>query len=212
MTAHPGVEEAAAVGVPDPPKGEAVWAFWVPPPGTTEHDRDISAKLRRPAFVAHEVGEPFAPERLFTGCRRLPKTRSAKILRRADPEAAALDIDTGDLSGAEDPEAVDEIRAVVASESSVVSTTKARTTVWGLRGGSRKTEKLFVEGNVGALLEVLDRLGVRVDVPAHASYRGLGVLLANCPGHRAVRLDGDLANLVVDESFVLGRGVDGPRS
>ena len=43
---------------------------------------------------------------------RLPKTRSAKILRRA-MRAAVLDADPGDLSGAENPEAVDEIRALV---------------------------------------------------------------------------------------------------
>ena len=42
----------------------------------------------------------------------LPKTRSAKILRRA-VRAAALDTDPGDLSSAENPEAVDAIREVV---------------------------------------------------------------------------------------------------
>ena len=36
----------------------------------------------------------------------LPKTRSAKIMRRAI-RAAALGIDPGDLSGAENPDAVD---------------------------------------------------------------------------------------------------------
>jgi acetyl-CoA synthetase len=43
---------------------------------------------------------------------RLPKTRSAKILRRAI-RAAVLDTDPGDLSGAENPQAVDEIRVRV---------------------------------------------------------------------------------------------------
>jgi acetyl-CoA synthetase len=45
----------------------------------------------------------------------LPKTRSAKIMRRAI-RAAALGIDPGDLSGAENPDAVDEIRRLVAVE------------------------------------------------------------------------------------------------
>jgi acetyl-CoA synthetase len=40
---------------------------------------------------------------------QLPKTRSGKILRRA-VRAAVLDADPGDLSGAENPQAVDEIR------------------------------------------------------------------------------------------------------
>ncbi|MGW4332896.1 AMP-binding protein [Rhodococcus koreensis] len=108
LTAHPAVSEAAAVGVPDPKKGEAVWAFWVPRADTDT--TDISAELV--AGVAAELGKPFAPSAVHR-VSRLPKTRSAKILRRA-VRAAALGIDPGDLSGAENPEAVDEIRAVVA--------------------------------------------------------------------------------------------------
>ena len=42
----------------------------------------------------------------------LPKTRSAKILRRAI-RAAAVGADPGDLSGAENPEALDLIRVAV---------------------------------------------------------------------------------------------------
>ncbi|WP_131785962.1 AMP-binding protein [Protofrankia symbiont of Coriaria ruscifolia] len=106
MITHPAVAEAAAVGVPDPKKGEAVWAFWVPRPDTTE---DVSAQLRE--MVAAELGKPFAPG-LVRRVSQLPKTRSAKILRRA-VRAAALGRDPGDLSGAENPDAVDEIRAVV---------------------------------------------------------------------------------------------------
>ncbi|MFC9553436.1 AMP-binding protein [Rhodococcus sp. NPDC056960] len=108
LTAHPAVSEAAAVGVPDPKKGEAVWAFWVP---RADADiADISAELI--AGVAAELGKPFAPS-VVHRVSRLPKTRSAKILRRA-VRAAALGTDPGDLSGAENPEAIDEIRAVVA--------------------------------------------------------------------------------------------------
>ncbi len=106
MITHPAVAEAAAVGVPDPKKGEAVWAFWVPRPDATE---DVSAQLRE--MVAAELGKPFAPG-LVRRVSQLPKTRSAKILRRA-VRAAALGRDPGDLSGAENPDAVEEIRAVV---------------------------------------------------------------------------------------------------
>ncbi|MGW5145824.1 AMP-binding protein [Rhodococcus koreensis] len=115
LTAHPAVSEAAAVGVPDPKKGEAVWAFWVPRADTDT--TDISAELV--AGVAAELGKPFAPSAVHR-VSRLPKTRSAKILRRA-VRAAALGIDPGDLSGAENPEAVDEIRAVVAGASNAAS-------------------------------------------------------------------------------------------
>ncbi|OUS91584.1 AMP-binding protein [Rhodococcus sp. NCIMB 12038] len=115
LTAHPAVSEAAAVGVPDPKKGEAVWAFWVP--RADADTTDISAELV--ASVAAELGKPFAPSAVHR-VSRLPKTRSAKILRRA-VRAAALDIDPGDLSGAENPEAVDEIRAVVAGAGNAAS-------------------------------------------------------------------------------------------
>jgi acetyl-CoA synthetase len=78
----------------------------VPRAGSTE---DVSAELVR--IVADELGKPFAPSAVHR-VSRLPKTRSAKILRRAI-RAAALGIDPGDLSGAENPDALDEIRAVV---------------------------------------------------------------------------------------------------
>jgi acetyl-CoA synthetase len=103
MVAHQAVAEVAAVGVPDPKKGEAVWAFWVPRPGATE---DVSDELRD--MVARELGKPFAPSAVIR-VAALPKTRSAKILRRA-VRAAVLGTDPGDLSGAENPDAVDGIR------------------------------------------------------------------------------------------------------
>lgn len=109
MTTHPAVAEAAAVGVPDEKKGEAVWAFWVPRGDATE---DVSARLRE--MVAAELGKPFAPS-VVRKVAQLPKTRSAKILRRA-VRAAVLGQDPGDLSGAENPEAVAEIRAAVEQE------------------------------------------------------------------------------------------------
>jgi acetyl-CoA synthetase len=107
LTRHPYVAEAAAVGVPDPVKGEAVWAFWVP--RSDAPDDDVSDRLR--GLVADELGKPFAPA-VVRRVSRLPKTRSAKIMRRV-VRAAALGADPGDLSGAENPEAVAEIRAVV---------------------------------------------------------------------------------------------------
>lgn len=113
LTQHPAVAEAAAVGVPHDQKGEAVWAFWVPRADTgagAGPDLDaVSAELR--SMVADGVGRPFAPEKVWV-VDELPRTRSAKILRRA-VRAAATGGDPGDLSGAENPTAVDAIRTVV---------------------------------------------------------------------------------------------------
>jgi acetyl-CoA synthetase len=102
------VSESAVIGVPDATKGEAVWAFYVAR-ADAEDDSVVSERLR--ALVASEVGKPFAPSRVIR-VEELPKTRSAKILRRA-VRAAVLDTDPGDLSGAENPGAVDQIRAQV---------------------------------------------------------------------------------------------------
>jgi acetyl-CoA synthetase len=101
------VRESAVVGIPDPAKGEAVWAFWVARPGAS--DDHVGPRLRQ--LVASELGKPFAPSQVIE-VKALPKTRSAKIMRRA-VRAAVLGTDPGDLSGAENPEAVAEIRAQV---------------------------------------------------------------------------------------------------
>ena len=98
--------EAACVGVPDDVKGEAVWLFWVP---ADEDGEDESAAIAE--RVAHDLGRPFKPSRVVR-VAALPKTRSAKILRRA-VRAVAVGEDPGDLSSAENPQALDAIRAAL---------------------------------------------------------------------------------------------------
>ena len=59
------------------------------------------------ALVAQDLGKAFAPDRvLFVSA--LPKTRSAKIVRRA-VRARVLGKEPGDLSSLENPEALQEI-------------------------------------------------------------------------------------------------------
>jgi acetyl-CoA synthetase len=106
--AHPAVAEAAAVGVPHEVKGEVAWLFCALVPG---RDGDEALAREVAARVADELGKAFRPERvLFVPA--LPKTRSAKIVRRA-VRAKALGRDPGDLSSLENPEALEEIANAV---------------------------------------------------------------------------------------------------
>ena len=108
LVAHPAVAESAAVGVPDEVKGEKVWCFAVLKPGTEPSD-ELRAELR--SMVEKEFGKAFRPDAIrFVSA--LPKTRSAKILRRA-VRAAALGEDPGDLSSLENPAALEEIKSAI---------------------------------------------------------------------------------------------------
>jgi acetyl-CoA synthetase len=98
------VAEAAAVGVPHDVKGEVAWVFCALVPGA-QPSEELADELRD--FAAAELGKAFAPERVFF-VSALPKTRSAKIVRRA-VRAKALGADPGDLSSLENPEALEEI-------------------------------------------------------------------------------------------------------
>ncbi|MDX6455446.1 MAG: acetyl-CoA synthetase, partial [Gaiellaceae bacterium] len=99
------VAEAAAVGVPHAVKGEVAWIFCVPREGEQPDDSRVAAA------VAEALGKAFKPERILW-VAALPKTRSAKIVRRA-VKARALGKDPGDLSSLENPESLDEIGRAV---------------------------------------------------------------------------------------------------
>jgi acetyl-CoA synthetase len=95
------VSEAAAIGVPHEVKGEVAWIFCVPKPGEEPSEEAVAAK------VGDVLGKAFKPDRILF-VPSLPKTRSAKIVRRA-VRARALGTDPGDLSSLENPEALEEI-------------------------------------------------------------------------------------------------------
>src|SRR5438477_1775279 len=106
VVAHQAVAEAAAIGVPHEIKGETAWIFCALVPGA-EPSEELVSELR--ALVAAELGKAFAPERILF-VPALPKTRSAKIVRRA-VRAKALGVDPGDLTSLENPETLEEIEA-----------------------------------------------------------------------------------------------------
>ena len=99
------VAEAAAVGVPHEVKGEAAWIFCVATPGEEPDDERVAAA------VTDALGKAFKPERILW-VAALPKTRSAKIVRRA-VRARVLGKDPGDLSSLENPESLEEIAHAV---------------------------------------------------------------------------------------------------
>jgi len=105
LVAHEAVLEAAAVGMPNETKGEELWAYVVLVPGAAPSD-DLRAELTDVVVTA--LGKAFKPAGIrFVAA--LPKTRSAKVLRRAI-RATALGVDAGDLSSLEDPASIDAIR------------------------------------------------------------------------------------------------------
>ncbi|MET0903603.1 MAG: AMP-binding protein [Acidimicrobiales bacterium] len=105
LVSHSAVVEAAAVGLPDEIKGEQLWAYAVVAPGTTADDA-----LRRELvdLVADQLGKSFRPAGVRF-VRSLPKTRSAKVVRRV-VRAVATGTDPGDVSTLEDPGALDAVR------------------------------------------------------------------------------------------------------
>ena len=103
---HPAVLEAAAVGIPDEMKGECLWIYAVLVPGTTESD---SLRAEIAGVVADALGKSFKPS-VVRFSDALPKTRNAKVLRRA-VRAVAVGKDPGDLSSLEDPATIEAVRA-----------------------------------------------------------------------------------------------------
>jgi acetyl-CoA synthetase len=105
LTAHPAVSEAAAIGVPDPIKGEALVCFCVLKLSSVESE-ELREELR--SSVAEQLGKPLTPHRIKF-LEDLPKTRNAKIMRRV-VRAAYLSEDPGDLSALENPHSVEAVR------------------------------------------------------------------------------------------------------
>ena len=108
LTLHPAVAESAAVGIPDEVKGEAIWCFVVTKPGAGAGD-GLAEELS--TLVAEHLGKAFKPSRIVF-VPELPKTRSAKIVRRAIRAAVAGE-DPGDLSSLENPSSLDGLRGWV---------------------------------------------------------------------------------------------------
>jgi acetyl-CoA synthetase len=103
------VVEAAAIGVPDPVKGEALVLLVV---ATASAPATLADDLR--AAVAEKLGRPFAPFRTHL-VAELPRTRSGKVMRRLARNAYLGLADVGDASALENPSALDAVRRCAAA-------------------------------------------------------------------------------------------------
>ncbi|MCZ4496740.1 MAG: acyl-CoA synthetase/AMP-acid ligase [Thermoleophilia bacterium] len=110
---HDSVAEAAAIGVPHAVKGEQVWVLCIMAPGKRASDRlrDVLTTM-----IGDRLGKAFRPGQVIF-VKSLPKTRSAKIVRRA-ARAAALGAELGDVSSVEN---LDSLRGITRAVEQQVS-------------------------------------------------------------------------------------------
>jgi acetyl-CoA synthetase len=102
---HAACSEAAAIGVPHDIKGEGIVCFAVLKPG---NERSEALRQALSDKVVEQLGKVDRPEKvLFVD--DLPKTRSAKILRRM-VRAVYLGEDPGDLASVANPDALEAIK------------------------------------------------------------------------------------------------------
>ncbi|MBX0356322.1 AMP-binding protein [Halobacillus sp. Nhm2S1] len=110
---HTAVLEAGVIGVPHEVKGEEAVAFVVlkeihPPDNLTE---ELTILLHQ------KLGKALAPKKIFV-VDDLPKTRNAKVMRRAI-KSAYLNKPAGDLSALVNPQSINQIRSIGQNASSI---------------------------------------------------------------------------------------------
>jgi len=115
VQAHAGIAEVAVVGIADPVRGQTPVAFAVAKDRERVASPDGAEALRKEvmATVDRELGAIARPSRVHF-VTMLPKTRSGKLLRRS-LQALAEGRDPGDLTTIEDPAALEQVRAALAS-------------------------------------------------------------------------------------------------
>jgi len=106
---HPAVSEAAAIGVPHEIKGEGIVCFVVLSPHFQPGER-LKAELKEQ--VVSRQGAIHRPEEIKF-VTDLPKTRTAKIVRRIIKAKYLGREDLGDLSSIENPQAIEEIARAI---------------------------------------------------------------------------------------------------
>ncbi|HLG50874.1 MAG TPA: AMP-binding protein, partial [Chloroflexota bacterium] len=105
LVSHPAVAEAAVIGINHEIKGQALAAFVTPRSGVQPSDRLVE-ELRQQ--VAREIGAIARPDKIFFTAE-LPKTRSAKIMRRLLRDIAEGRV-LGDTTTLTDPSVLADIK------------------------------------------------------------------------------------------------------
>jgi acetyl-CoA synthetase len=103
------VSEAAAIGVPDEIRGQAIVCACVPMPGVAP---DAALERTLSQAVERGMGASYRPRQVLL-VSDLPKTRNMKVMRRV-VRAVWQGTDPGDLSSLVNPESVEELRARLA--------------------------------------------------------------------------------------------------
>ena len=111
IAAHPDVAECAVIGASDTLKGEVPLALVVPKSGAGRTEDQLVAELI--AAVRERIG-PVASFKIARVVKRLPKTRSGKIVRRTIKQIADR-VEYDIPATIEDPEVLEEIKAVLDS-------------------------------------------------------------------------------------------------
>lgn len=107
----PGIMEAAAIGIADAQRGERLVIFVVADPAAPIDADELGARVAR--HVDEHLGRPFRPSAVHV-VTQLPKTRSAKTMRRVIRNLYC-GLAPGDLSSLDNPAALDEISAAASA-------------------------------------------------------------------------------------------------
>uniref|UniRef100_A0A8C5RZB4 Acetyl-coenzyme A synthetase n=1 Tax=Laticauda laticaudata TaxID=8630 RepID=A0A8C5RZB4_LATLA len=105
MDEHPEIPETAVISYPHDIKGEVALAFIVLKDDMA--DKDIIIKEVK-TIVATKIAKYAVPEHIVV-VKRLPKTRSGKIMRRLLRRIVTDNSDMGDITTLDDPSVIEEI-------------------------------------------------------------------------------------------------------
>lgn len=105
IASHPDVAECAVIGVADKLKGQSPIGFAVLQAGANRNEDEVSQELI--ALIREKIG-PVAAFKIATVVKRLPKTRSGKILR-GTMRSMADGVDYSIPATIDDPVSLDEI-------------------------------------------------------------------------------------------------------